>query len=78
MLFAPILRGSLSKEVVVDLIESMELQVELKADEVLLDINIQNIHEKKIYLNNKTLEYILHRATEKIDKSTEIPIFKHN
>ena len=60
MLFVPILRGKLNDEVIRDLTDSMDLQDELKADEVLLDINIQNIQEEKIYFNNKSLEYILY------------------
>ena len=77
MLFAPILRGTLSDKVVKDLTESMEVQVALKADEVLLDIDIQNIHEKKPYLNNNSLEQIIHGEKIKINEATEIPIFKH-
>ena len=78
MLFTPILvQGELSEEVITDLTESMDLQAELKADEALMDINIQHINEKKICLTNKSLEYVLHRATVKIDETTEIPIFKH-
>ena len=77
MLFTPILRGELSEEVITDLTESMDLQTQLKADEVLMDIDIQHIYEKKICLNNKSIEYVLHRATVKIDETTEIPIFKH-
>ena len=77
MLFTPILRGDLSDELVDDLTEAMAIQVALKADEVLMDIKIQIIHDEKQYFNNQSLEHIIHQATIKIDDATELPIFKH-
>ena len=55
----------------------MELHVDLKLDEMLLDINIKDIHQKKTDFNGQSLEQILHNMTIKIDENTEIPIFKH-
>lgn len=76
MLFAPILRGSLTDETINDLIDSMDLQIAMKADEVLMDIKIKNIHEQQNYFNGHSLEYLIHQATIKIDETTDIPIFK--
>ena len=77
MIFSPIMRGMLSQEVIDKLTTTMELQVDLRVDERVLDINVRNIHENQEYMDNQSLEQILHSEAIQVDEKTSIPMFKH-
>ena len=77
MVFSPILRGHMNDEVIDDLTDSMELHVDLKVDEILLDIEVKDIHTNQTYMKNQSLEQIIHGTKVKINETTEIPMFKH-
>ena len=68
MIFSPIMRGMLSQEVIDKLTTTMELQVDLRVDERVLDINVRNIHENQEYMDNQSLEQILHSKAIQVDK----------
>ena len=76
MRFVPIFKGFVkSKEVFEHLKIMLWTQAKSKAHDVLLDINLTDILEKKTYLDNQSIEQIIHKKTS--TKLQDAPIIKH-
>jgi len=76
MRFVPIFKSYVkNKKVYEHLNDMLWIQAKSKAHDVLLDLNITDIHEKKVYLNNQSMEQILHLKTS--GKMKAAPIIKH-
>ena len=76
MRFMPIFSGFVkNKEVYEKLKDHLWIQAQSKANDVLIDLNIVDIHEKKSYLDNRSFEQILHSKIS--EKMPGVPVIKH-
>ena len=76
MMFVPILQGYINDDDIKNqLYEQLALQALTKSGEIKMNLNLVDIKEKKSYLNNKSMEQIVHELHSK--DNDQIPIFKH-
>ena len=76
MRFIPLVNEYISKKAIRDkMYENLKHQAISKAGDVILDLKYKNLREKKDYLDNQSLEQILHSKMTNDDD--EIPLFKH-
>ena len=78
MRFVPIMKNDLkTTEAMNRLDQAMKKHTELRARESFIDLGIQDILEPKEYLNNSSLEVILHGLQFPTSSSKQIPVIKH-
>jgi len=76
MRFTPIFKSFVkNKKVYEHLIDMLWVQAKSKAHDVLLDLHVTDIQEKKAYLGDQSMEQIIHKKTSK--KMKDAPIIKH-
>ena len=76
MRFIPLLPGYVKDKMVYKhLYRQMWLQSQSKSGEVKLDIKIRDIKTPKTYLNNQSLEQVIHKVESKTKE--RVPLFKH-
>ena len=76
MRFIPILPGEVkNKKTHQNLFDHLMVQSISKAYDMKMDLKVWDIHTKKDYLGNKTLEQVIHEVESKDKKG--IPLFKH-
>ena len=74
--FVPILQGYINDERMKNqLQEQLTIQALAKGGEIKFDFNLIDIKEKKHYLNNNSMEQIIHSIPSKDNKN--VPVFKH-
>ena len=76
MRFVPIIQGTIATESVVKYLhESLYIQAVLKANEIVFELPLKDIYAKKEYLDNMSLEEVIHSITT--DDEENVPVFKH-
>lgn len=76
MRFVPIIQGTIgTKSVAKYLHKSLYIQVVLKATEITYELLLKDIYNKKEYLENLSLEQVIHSITN--GDNENIPVFKH-
>ena len=78
MKFIPIIQGRIeSNEVYERMVNNLIIQAESKASQITMTLEITDVFETKEYLNQRTMEDVLHSATSDIENETKVPIVKH-
>ena len=78
MIFSPIIQGPIkNNEAFNNLSDSLILHAMVKADEILLPLNVSNIFKAETCMQNRSLENIIHSMVLNTSQVKGIPIFKH-
>ena len=76
MKFVPLLGGEIQNDKAREQVTTrMKWQIHSKANEVTLELPLYDIHERKIYLNNQSMEQVILGTMTKNDQN--LPLFKH-
>ena len=78
MIFTPMIKGAIkNNEAFKNLTDSSYLQAKLKAEEVTLPLHVVNILTPREYMQDQTIENVIHSMVLNTPQIKGFPIFKH-
>ena len=78
MIFSPIIQGPVkNNQAFKNLSDLLMLQAMFKADEIVLPLEVRNIHQSEMWMQDRTFENIIHSMVLNTTQVKGLPIFKH-